>query len=237
MIERQLVEEKLNLCKHEHLNKGVCIECGECLEICEFRDSYTEKSNTNFQQFCMRYLSRDPAKQNLSKIKKILIPLNLESYLHPVNDLILKTNFKGRLKIEDKIILSLLYLLKMNSFPLSLQDLLKFTTTGKYRLMKIYRNTFEFIEKSNAYFRGIYERTIDTLSKIGIRATEEDYNAFLSLIDKFKSTSPRLLCLAYFYEKYKIPVIKAVRQSDEFKYTQIQYVRKKIQKVNANSCI
>ena len=135
-----------NNCNHNVLKKGVCVNCGECIDECEFKDTYTDKqSNNNIQYFLMKYLYKDPSKQFISKIKKILVPLNLESYINPVNELILKTHFKGRLKAEDKIILSLLYLLKMNSFPMSLDDLLKYSTTNKYRLLKIYRNTFEFI--------------------------------------------------------------------------------------------
>ena len=68
-----------NNCNHNVLKKGVCVNCGECIDECEFKDTYTDKqSNNNIQYFLMKYLYKDPSKQFISKIKKILVPLNLE---------------------------------------------------------------------------------------------------------------------------------------------------------------
>lgn len=220
-------------CQHIQQNKGVCMDCGQCVELCEFRDSYTETHNY-VSQFHLKYSFKDPLKQYLSKIKKILLPLNLESYVHPVNNLLLKTEFKGRLSTEDKIILALLNISKMNSFPISIQDLMKYSNTSKYRLLKIYRDTFEFVEKSECYFQGIFERTMNSLKKNGIAIGDGVFEELFLLRDKFKSTNPKLLCIAYFYEKYNISSSK-IKNIDEFKYAQVQYVRKKMRNINKST--
>lgn len=215
-------------CEHKELSNGICTGCGLCIDTQEFQDSYTETTKfTPISQ--MKYSVKDPMKEHLSTIRRILIPLSLEGYLYQIRDLLLITSFTGRLKTEDKIILLILHFLKINSFPIALQDLLKYTNISKYRLLKIYRDTFSYTKNSPEYFHGIFDRTAEMLKKkgMGIAGNKEEY---LSILENFKSTDPKLLCMAYLYEKNKIPLSKAISW-DEYTYSQLQYVRKKLKQI------
>lgn len=225
------IETKEIQCQHAKLTKGVCTSCGECIEEVELVNSYSEYERPSAVPH-MKYTVKNPAKQNLAAIKRILTPCSLDNYLYPVRDLLLTTEFKGRLKIEDKVILVLLHILKANSFPIAIHDLLKFTNIPKHRLLKVYRDTFKFSENSDEYLLGLYERTRVSLEQNGI-GCKGNFEAFVKCFQLSKCSDPKLLEFAYFYESSNIPSKDIIYYADYSK-SQIRYTRMRIRLLTEN---
>jgi hypothetical protein len=92
----------------------------------------------------------------------------------------------------DKILLSFYHLLKAEGFPISLFDLLKYTRITKFRFLKLYRNTFHYAEKTNEYYRAIYERCI----KMAGNTADMNFPYYLRHARMNICSDPRELCIA-----------------------------------------
>ena len=83
----------------------------------------------------------------------------------------MKKTFKCKINDEDKVIGILYHLLKMNDFPIIIDNLLSYSRMSKSKVLIIYRNKFNFVEQSEKYIMAIYERGVKYLNSIGIEST------------------------------------------------------------------
>lgn len=174
----------------------------------------------------MKFHVRDPSKTNDPAIEKVLTALNLAAYRNVLRNLMNDARFTLRIKREDKVIVAAYHLLKLYGFPLVISDLLKFTTMTKYRLLKVHRDTFEYVNSTREYLLGIYERVEAFLAGLGLQHSGRP-EIFFRLADTHKSADPKALCLAYFLESNKLSNL-VLREHEDVNLVQIVHIRRKI---------
>ncbi|ELA41416.1 uncharacterized protein VICG_01521 [Vittaforma corneae ATCC 50505] len=215
-----------NNCKHTNQIEGFCTGCGKCFEDFELQPQRPVVRSHSLYRPSMKFSIQDPMKVNDAAIMKILTPLNLKGYNSSLKNLLLTTTFKYRLKKEDKVIVALYHILKQVEFPIVISDLLKYSNLSKHKLLKIYRDTFEYVDRSRDYLRGIYERVKNFLVKRKIDHSGS-FEIFYKLSDIHKCSDPKTLCLAYFLKVNKISSF-IVKDIDEYDIYQVQNIRRKL---------
>lgn len=216
-------------CRHENVKNDVCIGCGYCMDNVIFQSPTIRIGSTYNPSIPMKYLVKNLMKVNDEAIKKILVPLGLECYVTSVRDILNTTKFNCRLKKEDKVIVATYHILKSNQFPISLIDLLKFSSMSKWKLLKAHRDTFGFISQSSEYLFGIFNRVKSFLEKKNhpsIGSLEEYSNLHKVHIN----SDPKALCMSYFLEHNSLST-SIIKSSDEYDFYQIDNIRKKLRKI------
>lgn len=217
-----------DICEHPDKEDSVCISCGMCFETQTYEDSWARSSSTFTPRPYMRYSIADTSRSFDAAIGKILVPLGLECYKTQIKSILGEKKFKSRLNKEDKIIVTLLHILKQHSFPILLSDLLKYSSISKSKILKAHRDTFGFLQRSEDYLRRTYERTLDFLGKLGVQAacTFEEY----AESQKNHITSePGAFCLAFVLEHACVPQ-RLIRTTTEYNLNQIKSIRRKLKK-------
>jgi hypothetical protein len=219
-------------CIHSKIESKVCLECGLCMENIDYQPEYSSKTTSFVPRRFLRYSIQNGNRAINESIDKVLIPLSLGHYKKQINEMVKATKFAFRLKTVDKIVLSLYNLLKNHSFPISISDLLKYTTLKKHKFLKIYRSTFSFIQSDKSYLLGIYERTkhfitnynISNKTKVEINASFEEYWSIQQLLVQ---SDPKDVCLAYFLRNHR-KVKEITKISDEYNNFKINHIKSKI---------
>lgn len=219
-----------DFCEHLETKDGVCIHCGQCLESEKFENEWARATPSYTLGQHMRYAIKDQEKSMEKAALKILLPLRLESYKTQVQKILREKIFKTRLKPEDKVIVVLYHLLKEDSFPISLSDLLSYTTLTKYKVLKAHRDAFGFQKITNEYLRGIFDRTVSFLSKFDIKVSCK-FEKFLFFTRTFVSSDPKALCLALLLE-YTESGYQKIKDTTEYNIQQIRNIRRKIRNNN-----
>lgn len=224
--EKTEIPAKEDDCMHINRRKGICIECGLCIDEMAFQEDYFQP--VSFTKTAGKYTVKNQLEINDYAIKKVIVPLQLECHTSAVKDLLLKTKFKLKVKKEDKVIVALYHILKTTGFPITYTDLLKYTSMSKSRLLKVHRDVFGFVERCPEYLHGIFERMKKLLEKNKL-SSNGSFEYFRQLAEKNKSSDPECLCLAYLFEinSIKTGVIKDFYPDLFFK---VQNVRRKIKK-------
>lgn len=213
-------------CGHQKINEGICLECGRCFEFFKLENEWTQITSSTACASQMKYIIKDSNKLLEKKIDKILIPLELISYKEQIKELFHIKVFKSRLKSEDKIIVIIYHLLKQNSFPISLSDLLPYTSLSKYKILKAHRDTFEFKKPTTEYLKGIYDRNVAFLKKYGVQS-KCDLKRYLYFCEIFITVDPKALCLALLLECAD-GEIRKIKDTAEYNANQIKNIKRKI---------
>lgn len=192
-------------CKHSNLNNGVCVDCGLCSDFIEFKDEYTPRTTSFVQPSHFKYSIKNTEKELQKVIDKILIPLNLQNYNLQIKNLLKTTKFKYKLKPEDKVVVILYNTLKSDSFPICVDDLLRFTSMKKHKLLKVHRDTFKYETRSEEYLRSIFNRAVNVMGNkneriINDSINEDLFSEFKIIQSAFKETDPQFLCFAILFE-------------------------------------
>lgn len=182
-------------CDHNVLESGICIACGLCFDQTEYADPPFFKTNRTDYKNHTKYTVKNQFKHFNTAIQKILTPLNLESYKPRMIELLNTTKFTSRLSKEDKVLVALYHLLLQDGFPITVSDILLYTKMSKYRLLKAYRDTFEYNRLSVAYLRAIYYREFSFVTGLGI-PTSFSFEDFAEYMNHHTSASPADLCVA-----------------------------------------
>jgi hypothetical protein len=216
-----------NSCNHKNRIDNICTYCGRCFDEIELQSPSTSLSGT-FNTQNMKYSFIDPLKVYDNAIMKILISLNLKSHLSSVKTLLLATKFRHKINNEDKAIVGIYHILKSEGFPIVMDDLTKYSRLSKYRLLKIHRDTFKFVGKSQEYLEGVFDRTKALFEKFK-KCIFGNFNRFCKYSEEHKSTDPKSLCIAYFLEVNNIPTVE-LKKIGNFNIHQIRNIRAKIKK-------
>lgn len=220
-----------NSCEHHTTARGICTNCGMCLEESEFYTATPMPARLAFRErpminkVMMKHQVKDITKINDSAIRRILIPLNLQCHMNTLRQLLHTIEFKYKLKPEDKAIVAIYHILKSTEFPIATCDLLKYTNMSKFRMLKIHRDTFGYTHKSTGYLSNIYERAMAFFKDKGIEITGS-FGRFCELAEDFRCSDPKSLCLAYLIDHNKIPN-KMTEQIEELRAYQVKHIRRR----------
>ncbi|KAI5151100.1 hypothetical protein ENBRE01_1901 [Enteropsectra breve] len=185
-------------CKHENTDNGYCIECGICVEdlvVYDYKSYDYQPPSALRSSLLDKYIVKQNRKLYIKEIKQILVPMQLEQYSSAVEEILSKSTFKNRLSVANKVIVILYSLLKEDAFPVTMEDLLKFTEMRKSALLKAYRNAFIYSSTDACYNQGIYEVCADEMriKKVEYSFTQEEFKI---LRGEHPSADPKMLCLA-----------------------------------------
>ena len=180
-------------CTHDVLEDGVCTLCG----ICSVEEAYVDEHAGKFTgtETNHRYSVKSQFLGFEQAIKKILVPLQLESLRLPLIELLNTVSFKFKLSKEDKVAVGLYHLLISDGFPITASDILAYTRLDKYRLLKIHRDSFARESRTADYLRAIFDRSAAFIGQHGIEAALS-FEDFLDTRNTFASADPSDLCLA-----------------------------------------
>lgn len=222
-------------CNHEFIENNICTCCGMCCDFHDFCSEYTPTTVSYIPQKLLKYTIKNKDSVLDKCIFKILLSLSLCSFKQQVRGLIDVTNFKYRLKMEDKILLILYHILKTQSFPIALNDLLKYSSLNKYKFLKIFRNSFKYVMYDENYLSGIFERTMQYVAfindeydlKMYINGTLDEFCKIQKILIR---SDPRKLCLAYLLQNVKnVRVI--TKLADDCSSAAFNYMKRQIKKV------
>lgn len=216
-----------DICKHLDKKDNVCIACGMCFESLDYENTKGQSSSMFTPIQYMKYSITDPFKSFDAAIEKILVPLGLECYRAQVKSVVGEKSFKTRLSKEDKVIVTLLHVLRQHSFPILLPDLLKYTSATRSKILKAHRDAFGFQPRSEDYLKRTYERTKAYLSRMQIK-TECTFEEYAECQKIHATSEPGALCLAFFLEHACVP--QSSIQNSEYSINQIKSIRRKLRK-------
>lgn len=218
-------------CNHLNLKDNICTDCGMLLDFNNFQNEYTPSTSSFLPKNFLKYSILKSDRTLLNKIDNILIPLNLTNYKNIIKNKIQEIKFKYKIKTEDKLLIIIYKILKTHSFPISLEDLLKFSNLKKNKFLKIYRNTFNFIKPDKTYLLGVFERMQKLINHIN---NSSDFNEYYYVQNKMEHSDPGKLCLAYLLRDAKNvkKIIKGIPELENYcSVFTINYLRRQIRKI------
>ena len=127
-------------------------------------------------------------------IKKIVELLNIKCFYQEIKYLVLQTKFNYKLNQIDKVIICTYHILKASDYPIIVSDFKPYTSLKKSKLLKIYRDSFQYVEKLNSYLFKIFERAMAFLKDLNIDSNlcESEFYKYTRL---FHNANPYDICI------------------------------------------
>ncbi|KAL6122764.1 hypothetical protein NUSPORA_00020 [Nucleospora cyclopteri] len=191
-----------NDCSHKLDEEGYCMKCGlECHQIPFYdeKKSFEVKIPVSIGKFTIKNKEYILDKT----IKQILQSFGILEHSGEIKKCLKNHKFTGKVSLENKILLILYNLSKATQFPLTLNDILKYSTYKKHKFLKVYRDNFKFLKNGTLYIRKVYDRAMHTCINEFEAQQTDVFESCLLCIANFPSADIFTICILKIIQNQK----------------------------------
>lgn len=177
----------------------------------------------------MKYAVVDGTRRYDRCIESLSSILGTSGYSGEVRDVLLAKRFRGRVSVNDRVLSTMYYVLKRHRYPISYNDIMPYTQRSSPSFKKILLREFQYVETSDEYLENIFSRTRD-LYRVHSLEEETGLGDFIRIAERYRSTDPQLLCIAYFIRNKD--VLACYKRYGLSRLANIVTLRKIVRKIN-----